>query len=193
MKAPIKWLSDYVNINVPIKEYIDAMTLSGSKVEGIEDMGKDIEKVVVGKIISIENHPDADKLVICKVDVASEVLQIVTGAPNVKEGDYIPLALVGSKLPGGEIKQSKLRGVESYGMMCSIDELNLTKDYLPDAPDYGVYVFKGTPELGVDVKEALDMDKVVEFEITSNRPDSLSVIGLASENAATLRETFESP
>ncbi len=193
MKAPIKWLSDYVNINVPIKEYIDAMTLSGSKVEGIEDMGKDIEKVVVGKIISIENHPDADKLVICKVDVASEVLQIVTGAPNVKEGDYIPLALVGSKLPGGEIKQSKLRGVESYGMMCSIDELNLTKDYLPDAPDYGVYVFKGTPELGVDVKEALDMDKVVEFEITSNRPDCLSVIGLARETAATLGETFESP
>lgn len=193
MKAPIRWLNDYVKINIPLKEYTEAMTLSGSKVEGVEDFGKDIEKVVVGKIISMENHPDADKLRICKVDIGMEVLQIVTGAPNVKEGDYIPLALVGAKLPGGEIKLSKLRGVESYGMMCSIDELNLTKDYLPDAPDYGVYVFKGTPELGADVKDVLDLDKVVEFEITSNRPDCLSIIGLAKETAATLGETFEIP
>lgn len=190
MKAPIKWLSDYVKINIPIKEYTEAMTLSGSKVEGVEDLGKDIEKVVVGKIISMEKHPDADKLRICKVDIGGDVLQIVTGAPNVKEGDYIPLALVGAKLPGGEIKLSKLRGVESYGMMCSIDELNLTKDYLPDAPDYGVYVFKGTPELGADIKDVLDLDKVVEFEITSNRPDCLSIIGLARETAATLGESF---
>lgn len=193
MKAPIKWLNDYVKINVPIKEYIDAMTLSGSKVEGVEDMGKDIEKIVVGKILYIENHPDADKLVICKVDAGSEVLQIVTGAPNIKEGDYIPIALVGAKLPDGEIKLSKLRGVESYGMMCSIDELNLTKDYLSDAPDYGVYVFSDTPELGADVKEALDLDKVLEFEITSNRPDCLSIIGLARETAAALGETFKKP
>jgi phenylalanyl-tRNA synthetase beta chain len=193
MKAPIKWLSDFVKINVPIKEYTDAMTLSGSKVEGVEDLGKDIEIVVVGKIVAIESHPDADKLRICKVDIGSEVLQIVTGAPNVKEGDYIPLALVGAKLPGGEIKLSKLRGVESYGMMCSIDELNLTKDYLPDAPDHGVYVFSGTPELGADVKDVLNLDKVVEFEITSNRPDCLSIIGLARETAATLGETFKIP
>ncbi|HHU90756.1 MAG TPA: phenylalanine--tRNA ligase subunit beta [Clostridiaceae bacterium] len=193
MKVPVKWLSDYVKINVPIREYTEAMTLSGSKVEGVEDMGKDIEKVVVGKIVSMEKHPDADKLRICKVDTGSEVLQIVTGAPNVKEGDYIPLALVGAKLPGGEIKPTKLRGVESYGMMCSIDELSLTKDYLPDAPDYGVYVFNGTPELGMDVKEALDLDKVVEFEITSNRPDCLSIIGLARETVATLGETFKIP
>ena len=193
MKVPVKWLSDYVKINVPIREYTEAMTLSGSKVEGVEDMGKDIEKVVVGKIVSMEKHPDADKLRICKVDTGSEVLQIVTGAPNVKEGDYIPLALVGAKLPGGEIKPTKLRGVESYGMMCSIDELSLTKDYLPDASDYGVYVFNGTPELGMDVKEALDLDKVVEFEITSNRPDCLSIIGLARETVATLGETFKIP
>ena len=190
MKAPIKWLKDYVNINVSIKEYIDAMTMSGSKVEGIEDMAGGIENVVVGKIISLEKHPNADKLVVCKVDVGTEVLQVVTGAPNVKEGDYIPLAKVGAKLPGGEIKASKLRGVESYGMMCSIDELNLTKDYLPDAPDNGVYVFNGTPELGADVKDVLDLDKVVEFEITSNRPDCLSVIGLARETAATLGQDF---
>ncbi|MGI6085832.1 MAG: phenylalanine--tRNA ligase subunit beta [Acetivibrionales bacterium] len=193
MKAPIKWLSDFVKINVPIKEYTDAMTMSGSKVEGVEDMGRDIEKVVVGKILSIEKHPDADKLVVCKVDAGSEILQIVTGDPNVKEGDYIPIALVGAKLLGGEIKLSKLRGVESYGMMCSINELNLTKDYLPDAPDYGVYVFNGAPEPGTDVKDVLDLDKVVEFEITSNRPDCLSIIGLARESAATLGETFRKP
>ncbi len=191
MKAPIKWLSDYVEIKVPIKEYTDAMTMSGSKVEGVENLGKDIEKVVVGKIVGIEKHPDADKLRVCKVDVGSEVLQIVTGAPNVQEGDIIPLALVGAKLPGGDIKLSKLRGVESYGMMCSIDELNLTKDYLPDAPDHGVYVFHDNPELGADVKAVLHLDQVVEFEITSNRPDCLSIIGLARETAVTLGVPFQ--
>lgn len=191
MKAPIKWLKDYTEISVSIKEYADEMTMSGSKVEGVEDMGKDIEKVVIGKIVSIEGHPDADKLRICKVDVGSEILQIVTGAPNVKEGDLIPLALVGAKLPDGEIKLSKLRGVESYGMMCSIDELKLTKDYLPDAPDHGVYVFSGNQVLGTDVKEALDLDKVVDFEITSNRPDCLSIIGLARETAVTLGVEFK--
>lgn len=193
MKAPVKWLKDYVDISVPVKEYTEAMTMSGSKVEGVEDMGKGIEKVVVGKILSIEKHPDADKLRICKMDIGSETLQIVTGAPNVKEGDYIPLALVGAKLPGGEIELSKLRGVESYGMMCSIDELNLTRDYLPDAPEYGVYVFSGTPELGADVKDVLDLDQVVEFEITSNRPDCLSIIGLARESAVTLGVPFKKP
>ncbi len=193
MKAPIKWLKDYTEINVTAKEYAEAMTMSGSKVEGVEDMGKGIEKVVVGKIIGMEKHPDADKLRVCKVDVGNEVLQIVTGAPNVKEGDMIPLALVGAKLPGGDIKLSKLRGVESYGMMCSIDELNLTKDYLPDAPEHGVYVFQNSPELGADVKDVLDLDQVVEFEITSNRPDCLSIIGLARETAVTLGTPFRKP
>lgn len=193
MKAPIKWLKDYVDINLSVKEYADKMTMSGSKVEGVEDMGKDIEKVVVGKIVSIEAHPNADKLCVCKVDTGSETLQIVTGAPNVKEGDLIPLALVGAKLPDGEIKLSRLRGVESYGMMCSIEELKLTKDYLPDAPDNGVYVFNEDQKLGTDVKDALDLDTVVEFEITSNRPDCLSVIGLARETAVTLGVGFKEP
>lgn len=193
MKAPIKWLCEYVVINVSIKEYADKMTMSGSKVEAVEDMGEGIEKVVVGRIVSMSDHPDADKLRICKVDIGSEILQIVTGAPNVKEGDTIPLALVGAKLPGGEIKPAKLRGVESYGMMCSIDELNLTKEYLPDAPDYGVYVFSDPPALGSDVKEVLSLDNVVEFEITSNRPDCLSIIGLARESAVTLGTTFKKP
>lgn len=191
MKAPLKWIKDHVDINVDIKEYIDAMTLSGSKVEGVVDMAEDIEKVVVGKIVEIEPHPNADKLVVCKVDIGSEVLQIVTGAPNVKEGDIIPLALVGAKLPGGKIKAAKLRGVESCGMMCSIDELNLSKDYLPDAPDDGVYVFKEDLPLGMDIRDALDLDKVIEFEITSNRPDCLSVIGLARETSATLKVPFK--
>ncbi|HBR03481.1 MAG TPA: phenylalanine--tRNA ligase subunit beta, partial [Ruminiclostridium sp.] len=193
MKAPLKWLKDYVDINVDIKDYVEAMTMSGSKVEGVEDMGKDIEKVVAGKITAIDKHPDADKLRICRVDIGNEVLQIVTGAANVKEGDYIPLALVGAKLPGGKIKPAKLRGVESYGMMCSIEELNLTKEYLPDAPDYGVYVFDGAPQPGADVKEVLDLDQVVDFEITSNRPDCLSIIGLARETAVTLGVPFKTP
>lgn len=193
MKAPLKWLKDYVDINVSTKDYVNAMTMSGSKVEDVVNMAKDIDKVVVGKIISIEKHPNADKLRICQVDTGNEVLQIVTGAPNVKEGDLIPLALVGARLPGGEIKASKLRGVESFGMMCSIDELNLTKDYLPDAPEYGVYVFTDPVEPGTDIKDAFDLDEVVEFEITSNRPDCLSIIGLARESAVTLGVPFKKP
>lgn len=194
MKTTIGWLKDFVDISVDARDYAEAMTLSGSKVEGVHDMGGAIDKVVVGKIVSIEKHPDADKLRICRVDVGSEILQIVTGAPNVKEGDSIPLALVGAKLPGGVIKASKLRGVESFGMMCSIEELNLTKDYLPDAPEYGVYVFTSNPpEPGTDVKKALELDTVVEFEITSNRPDCFSVLGLARESAATLGKPFNKP
>ncbi len=193
MKAPISWLRDYVDINVKTKAYADAMTLSGSKVEGIEDPGELIEKVVVGKILSMEPHPDADKLKVTKVDVGSDILQVVTGAPNVKTGDYIPLAIPGARLPGGGIKATKLRGVESFGMMCSIDELNLTRDYLPDAPEYGVYVFKEEQEVGKDVREVLDLGPVVDFEITSNRPDCFSILGLARESAVTLGEKLVKP
>jgi len=193
MKAPLNWLRDFVDINVGIKEYVHAMTMSGSKVEGVEDMGENIDKVVVGRILEMEAHPNADRLKICKVDVGTEVLQIVTGAPNVKVGDLIPVALVGAKLPGGEIKVSKLRGVESYGMMCSMEELNLTRDYLPDAPEYGVYVFSEEVKPGTDVKEALHLDKVIDFEITSNRPDCLSIYGLARESAVTLGVPLKKP
>ncbi len=193
MKAPISWLKNYVDIHVDVKAYAHALTLSGSKVEGVEDLGESIEKVVVGKILSMEQHPDADKLRIAQVDVGTEILQVVTGAPNVQPGDIIPLALPGAKLPGGTIKPSKLRGVESFGMMCSIDELNLTKDYLPDAPENGVYVFKNNPGLGKDVKEVLGLEPVVDFEITSNRPDCFSIIGLARESAVTLKEALKKP
>ncbi|NLN66172.1 MAG: phenylalanine--tRNA ligase subunit beta [Clostridiaceae bacterium] len=193
MKAPISWLKDFVDIKIDLKDYAHALTLSGSKVEAIEDLGESIEKVVVGKILSMEQHPDADKLRIAQVDVGNEILQVVTGAPNVNTGDLIPLALPGAKLPGGTIKVSKLRGVESYGMMCSIEELNLTKDYLPDAPDDGVYVFHNNPAVGSDVKETLGLEPVVDFEITSNRPDCFSMIGLARETAVTLKEQFRKP
>ncbi len=193
MKAPITWLKDFVDIHVDVKAYAHALTLSGSKVEGIEDLGESIDKVVVGKILSMEQHPNADKLKITQVDVGTEVLQVVTGAPNVQTGDIIPLALPGARLPGGTIKPSKLRGVESFGMMCSIEELNLTKDYLPDAPDDGVYVFRSNPGLGRDVKEVLGLEPVVDFEITSNRPDCFSIIGLARESAVTLKEAFKGP
>jgi len=193
MKAPISWLKDYVNINVDAEKLAELLTLSGSKVEGIEDLGSAFEKVVVGKIITLEKHPDADKLKIAQVDIGNEVIQVVTGAPNVKAGDYIPVALVGARLPGGVIKASKLRGVESNGMMCSIEELNLTRDYLPDAPEDGVYVFHNNPEVGKDVKEVLGLEPVLDFEITSNRPDCFSIIGLARESAVTLSAEFKKP
>ncbi len=193
MKAPISWLKDYVDINVDMKKLAHLVTISGSKVEAIDDLGKSIDKVVVGRIVSMEPHPDADRLKITQVDVGKEVIQIVTGAPNVSTGDYIPVALVGAQLPGGVIKETKLRGVESYGMMCSIEELNLTHDYLPDAPKDGVYIFNNEPELGMDVKELLGLEPVIEFEITSNRPDCFSIVGLARETAVTLGTDFKKP
>lgn len=193
MKAPISWLKDFSEINVDAEELAERMTLSGSKVEAVEDLGKSIENVVVGKIISMEKHPGADRLRIARVDVGKEIIQVVTGAPNVKEGDYIPVALVGARLPGGEIKATKLRGVESYGMMCSIEELGLTRDYLPDAPEDGVYVFHNNPEPGKDVREVLGLEPVLDFEITSNRPDCLSIVGLAREAAVTLSVGFKKP
>ncbi|HOM03636.1 MAG TPA: phenylalanine--tRNA ligase subunit beta [Acetivibrio sp.] len=195
MKAPIDWLRDYVDINVSAKEFADAMTMSGSKVEGIEVQGEEITKVVVGKILSVEKHPDADKLQVTKVDVGSEVIQIVTGAQNISVGDYIPVALVGSTLPGDKkISKGKLRGIESYGMMCSIEELGLTRDDCPDAPEDGIYILPKEEELGKDIKEVLGLNQeIVEFEITSNRQDCLSIIGLAREAAVTLKTEFKKP
>ena len=195
MKAPIDWLRDYVDINVSAKEFADAMTMSGSKVEGIEVQGEEITKVVVGKILSVEKHPDADKLQVTKVDVGSEVIQIVTGAQNISVGDYIPVALVGSTLPGDKkISKGQLRGIESYGMMCSIEELGLTRDDCPDAPEDGIYILPKEEELGKDIKEVLGLNQeIVEFEITSNRQDCLSIIGLAREAAVTLKTEFKKP
>jgi phenylalanyl-tRNA synthetase beta chain len=195
MKAPINWLRDYVDINASPKEYADAMTMSGSKVEGIEVQGEGTINVVVGRIISLEKHPNADRLQISKVDVGSETIQIVTGAQNISVGDSIPIALHGSTLPGGvKITKGKLRGVESNGMMCSIQELGLTKNDYPEAAEDGIFILKDGLTPGMDIKEALGLnDIIVDFEITSNRPDCLSIIGLARESAATLKSEFKKP
>jgi phenylalanyl-tRNA synthetase beta chain len=195
MKVPLSWLSDYVDIKVSPKEYANALTLSGSKVEGIEVQGQEISKVVVGKIISLEKHPDADKLQVSKVDIGNEVIQVVTGAQNVSVGNYIPVALVGATLPGGKkISKGKLRGVESCGMMCSIQELNLTKEDYPDAAEHGIFILEDGLPLGKDIKELLGINEtVVEFEITSNRPDCLSMVGIARESAVTLGSELKKP
>ncbi len=196
MKLPISWLKDYTDVSVPVKEYCDALTLSGSKVEGYEILGGDIVNVVTAKVLKVEQHPNADKLKVCSVDVGEDApLQIVTGAPNVFEGAHIVLAKNDSTLPGGvKIKKSALRGVESNGMMCSIEELGLTMNDVPYAPEYGILILSEDAPVGMDIREYLELsDEVVEFEITSNRPDCFSVIGLARESAATFERPFNIP
>jgi phenylalanyl-tRNA synthetase beta chain len=195
MKLPLKWLKDYTDINASPKEYADALTLSGSKVEGYEVLGEEIDKVVVGRILSIEKHPDADRLLVTQVDTGNGTIQIVTGAHNIKVNDLVPVALDGSSLPGGKkIKKGKLRGVESCGMMCSIAELGVTKEEFPNAVEDGIFILEGEPAPGTDIKEYLGLnDTVVEFEITSNRPDCFSIIGLARESAATFKTSFSIP
>jgi phenylalanyl-tRNA synthetase beta chain len=212
MNTPLSWIKAYVpELDVTAQEYTDAMTLSGSKVEGYEILDADLDKIVVGKILKIERHPDADKLIICQVQIseAGESVQIVTGAPNVKEGDVVPVVLDGGRVAGGhdgektpggiKIKKGKLRGVESCGMMCSIEELGSTKEMYPDAPENGIYIFSDNPEyadlkIGSSAIEALGLnDAVFEYEITSNRVDCFSVIGLAREAAATFGKEFIPP
>ena len=187
------------------QEFTDAMTLSGSKVEGFTKMDADLEKIVIGQIKKIEKHPDADKLIICQVDIGEESpIQIVTGAPNVKEGDKVPVVLDGGRVAGGHdgkmtpggirIKKGKLRGIESNGMMCSIEELGSTRDMYPEAPEYGIYIFPETAEVGADAIEVLGLHDVeFEFEITSNRVDCYSTLGLARETAATFHKEFKAP
>ncbi len=206
MNTSMAWLKAYVpDLDASAQEFADAMTLSGSKVEGYVEMDRDLENIVIGQILKIEKHPDADKLIVCQVDVGSgEPLQIVTGAPNVKEGDKVPVVLDGGrvagshdgkKTPGGiRIKKGKLRGVESNGMLCSIEELGSSKDMYPEAPDNGIYIFGQDAVVGADAVKALGLDDVVvEYEITSNRVDCYSVIGLAREAAATFHKDFYPP
>lgn len=197
MKLPMSWLSDYTDISgVSPKEYADKITMSGSKVEGVENLGADIDKVVVGKVVKCEMHPDSDHLHVCMVDVGEdEPLQIVCGAPNVAEGQKVPVALNGSILPGGvKIKKGKLRGVVSNGMICSHEELGIEPSLLGYEPEYGILVLPEDAEIGSDVKDLFGLNEnVVEFEITSNRPDCFSIIGLARETAATFRKPFGIP
>lgn len=194
MKLPYKWIQDYVDIYVEHRLYAHAMTMSGSKVEGYGSLGAEIEGVVLGQIDAIDQHPNADKLVVCTVNVGGpEPIIICTGATNLKTGDYIPVAMHGSKLPGGiTIKKTKMRGVESNGMLCSIGELGLTLNDFPNAEEDGILTLDGPVELGADAKEHLGLsDTIFEFEITPNRPDCLSAIGIAKETAATFGLPFK--
>ena len=206
MNTALSWIKAYVpDLDVAPREYTDAMTLAGTKVEGYERLDKNLEKIVVGQITKIERHPDADKLIVCRVNVGNEVIQIVTGAPNVSEGDKVPIVLDGGKVAGGhdggplpadgiKIKKGKLRGIESSGMMCSIEELGTTREMYPDAPENGIYILPADARIGADAVELLGLrDTVFEYEITSNRVDCYSVIGIAREAAATFDKSFCPP
>jgi len=187
MNLPIEWLKEFVpSLNTDPKHYSDVMTDTGSKVEGYEVLGEEVQNVKVGKINKIERHPDADRLVVCQVDIGiGNDIQIITAATNVFEGALVPVAVAPAHVMGGEIKKTKMRGIESNGMFCSISELGLTLNDMPYAIEDGILILKEECKPGDDIKELLKLeDTVVEFEITSNRPDCLSVIGLARETAA---------
>ena len=210
MNTALSWIKAYVpDLDVTAQEYTDAMTLTGTKVEGYSCLDKNLENIVVGEVLSVERHPDADKLVVCQVNVgAGEPVQIVTGAPNITEasvGEKVPVVLDGGRVAGGhdggalpedgiKIKKGKLRGVESCGMMCSVEELGADRDMYPDAPESGIYILPKDSVPGEDAVAVMGLrDVVFEYEITSNRVDCYSVIGIAREAAATFRKTFTAP
>ncbi len=205
MNTALSWIKSFVpGLDCTAQEYTDAMTLTGTKVEGFERLDEDLDKIVVGQVKKIDKHPDADKLVICQVDIGDRQIQIVTGAPNVYEGMKTPVCLDGGRVAGGhdgsrtpggiKIKKGKLRGIESDGMMCSIEELGSSRDYYPDAPESGLYDMGEDAVVGSDAIEALGLrDVVFEYEITSNRVDCYSIIGIAREAAATFRKDFVLP
>lgn len=212
MNTPLSWIKAYVpELTCTEQEYMDAMTMSGTKVEGYEKFDADLDKIIVGKIEKIEKHPDADKLVVCQVaiDEKGTTTQIVTGASNVKEGQKVPVVLDGGRVAGGhdgkkvaggvKIKKGKLRGVESNGMMCSIEELGSSTDFYPDAAEDGIYILSDNPEykdapVGSDAIALLGLrDADFEYEVTSNRVDCFGVLGIAREAAATFRKPFVPP
>lgn len=206
MNTALSWIKAYVpELTCTDQEYTDAMTLTGTKVETFQRLDKNLDKIYVGQIESIEKHPDADKLIICQVNIGKETLQIVTGAPNVKVGDKVPVVIDGGRVAGGHdggplpedgitIKNGKLRGVESFGMMCSIEELGSSRDMYPEAPELGIYIFPEDAKVGADAIEELGLrDTVFEYEITSNRVDCYSVLGIAREAAVTFGKPFIMP
>lgn len=206
MNTALSWIKAYVpELSCTDREYFDKMTLSGTKCETYTKLDKNLENIVVGEIKSIEKHPDADKLVICQVDVGKDTVQIVTGAPNTKVGMKVPVVLSGGKVAGGHdggalpeegvsIKAGKLRGVFSNGMMCSIEELGSSKNFYPEAPESGLYEFATEVKAGEDAVAALGLhDTVFEYEVTSNRVDCFSVLGIAREVAATFKKPFIPP
>ena len=195
MKTSLEWIRALVpGLTTDPKEYVDRMTMFGQKVEFYTDLGRDLDRIVIGQVKSVEKHPDADHLVICQVDIGSETLQIVTGAPNIAEGIKVPVVLDGGKVAGGhdgsktpggiKIKKGKLRGVESCGMMCSIEELGSSRELFPDAPENGLYVLPEDAPVGEDCVTYLGLDDiVVDYEITSNRVDCFALLGIAREAA----------
>lgn len=197
MKASIEWLKEYSDIDIDSVKLGDILTMTGSKVETIEQKGNDIKNVVVGKILEIKKHEDSDHLVVTQVDLGNEKVQIVTGANNIKEGDIVPIAKDGSELPGGvKIKKGLLRGVESCGMMCSVVELGLDIADYPGQIEHGIMILDKNLEksLGKDIVEALNLkEEIIDFEITPNRPDCLSIEGLGRETAVSLGKEFKNP
>lgn len=198
MLVPLKWLRDYVDIDIDTQEFADMMTMTGSKVEKVDFFGKETNGVEVCKILEIEQHPDADRLKVTKVEVANgEILQIVTNATNIKVGDYVPVARIGAVLPGDfKIKKGKLRGVLSEGMFCGAEELTIPSAFVEDHKKDGIYILdhQDSFELGMDVRDVLGInDALIEFEITSNRPDCRSIIGIAREAAITLGKELKYP
>ena len=209
MNTSLNWIEALVpGLDVTDQEFRDAMTLSGTKVECFTAYDKNLEKIVVGQILSVDKHPDADKLVVCQVNVGNETVQIVTGAPNIpvgSKGQKVPVVLDGGRVAGGhdggplpedgiKIKKGKLRGVESCGMMCSIEELGSSREFFPDAPENGIYILGDDAVVGSSAVEYLGLDDTVfEYEITNNRVDCYSVLGIAREAAATFRKPFNPP
>ncbi len=197
MKASVEWLEEYSDIDVDAIKLGDILTMTGSKVETIEQKGNDIKNVVVGKILEIKKHPDADKLVVTKVDIGEETVQIVTGANNIKENDIVPIAKDGSELPGGvKIKKGQLRGIDSCGMMCSVGELGLELADYPGQIEHGIMILDKSleKELGKNIVDVLNLkEDIIDFEITSNRPDCLSIEGLGRETAVSLNKEFKNP
>lgn len=206
MNTSMSWIKAYVpDLDCTDQEYLDRMTMTGTKVETFERLDKNLKDIYVGQILSIEKHPDADKLIVCQVDLGDKKLQIVTGAPNVSVGDKVPVVVDGGKVAGGHdgsplpedgitIKNGKLRGVDSFGMMCSIEELGSSREMYPLAPENGIYIFPEDTKVGADAIEVLGLhDSVFEYEITSNRVDCYSVLGIAREAAATFEKPFVAP
>ncbi|MBC6695661.1 phenylalanine--tRNA ligase subunit beta [Terrisporobacter mayombei] len=198
MLVPVKWIRDYVNIDMDTVEFADKMTMTGTKVETVEFLGKEISNVVIGQIEKIDQHPNADKLVVCQVNVGEEELvQICTGAKNVSEGDIVPVAKVNATLPGGiKIKKGKLRGEASHGMLCSAEELGIDENFINEESKGGIYILNGMDNLviGQDIKEFLGLnDAIIDFELTANRPDCRSMIGIAREAAVTIGEKINYP
>ena len=192
MKASLEWIKDFTNYKGDIKQFVDGMTLSGTKVESVEREGAELKNVIVGHVLEKNQHPNADRLSVCQVDVGTDVLQIVCGAPNVDAGQKVVVALPGAVLAGGfKIKKAKMRGEGSNGMICSIDELGFSVHEFPDAISDGIYVLPDDSPIGENALDIMGIgQEIIEFEITSNRPDCLAVEGLARETAVTFDTEF---